>query len=757
MIEHQNDGNPVMLPPGVKEFLSRERLTHEEFAASRRRIYVQLTDAMDELDRFAETSDFPRVLIVTGASGSGKSALLANWTSRYRRANRDAFVIEQYVGASPATVNHIGVIRRVMAEIKARYNLTQQLPVTPEAVEEELPLWLARVQGEQLVVVIDAVDQLVDGRSLNWLPSYLHSGVTLVVSTALPALLHDGIGVRTIALSNLSKEQRSEIAQRYMQSSGSQLNLEHVKRITESTASANALFLRVSLDETRRIANLPTRAAFVDKYLEADSLDELLDLVLIRLEGEYGSASVGTMLSLLDKSRTGLLATDLSELLELPLTIVTELVAAVRPYTISAVGRQRFLHEHLRKRIAQRYESDSGTRTIRYRLAEHASRSRDPRFRADEEPWHWLALQEFGRLRQCLCNPEILHELFHDDFQDDLVRYWRALEGVHDVAQEYSTLLASGALGDRPDDLEQLGNLMTKLGRLDDASAFYDAAMEYRVSQNEPDPAVAKTLHRIGVLQYHLQNYALAEDMWRRALDRTQHGGWQQLELDCDLHCDFAALLYQLKRFEEAEKLCNVALQLAVKANDRFRKAECLNNLGAINAGMGHLNEASTLLTEALELNRSVFGEGHPQVARNRVNLGTIESLRENLKSAEVHFRSAASQFERMLGSSHPSTINAYAHLGNTCLRTGRLGEAVRLLENALTNATTVYGHDHPMAALLLANLAKAKAHQANFEEAVSLCETAVRIFVHSLGPDHQMSHDATDALAQYRRGHAAI
>jgi tetratricopeptide (TPR) repeat protein len=62
--------------------LDREALEHEAFAASRTRVYVRRQATLDRLDAHLQGDGPP--LVVLGASGSGKSALLANWASQIR-------------------------------------------------------------------------------------------------------------------------------------------------------------------------------------------------------------------------------------------------------------------------------------------------------------------------------------------------------------------------------------------------------------------------------------------------------------------------------------------------------------------------------------------------------------------------------------------------------------------------------------------------------------------------------------------------
>ena len=67
--------------------LDREAAEHEIFAQSRAQVYIGRQTYFDQLDAHARSEGQP--LVVLGESGSGKSALLANWAMRYRKEHPD--------------------------------------------------------------------------------------------------------------------------------------------------------------------------------------------------------------------------------------------------------------------------------------------------------------------------------------------------------------------------------------------------------------------------------------------------------------------------------------------------------------------------------------------------------------------------------------------------------------------------------------------------------------------------------------------
>ena len=98
--------------------LDREDMAHEAFAASRFGVYISRQDYFDRLDDHA-AGDYPP-LVVTGESGSGKSALLAHWTDRYSILHPKVVVIRHFIGATSDSADLTTMLRRFMGEFKRK-------------------------------------------------------------------------------------------------------------------------------------------------------------------------------------------------------------------------------------------------------------------------------------------------------------------------------------------------------------------------------------------------------------------------------------------------------------------------------------------------------------------------------------------------------------------------------------------------------------------------------------------------------------
>ncbi|HTX22096.1 MAG TPA: hypothetical protein VMD27_09615 [Candidatus Aquilonibacter sp.] len=95
----------------VPDPLTREARDHDAFAEIRRRTYIGRPDYFEALDRHGTGDGGPLMLL--GDSGSGKSALLANWLEHWRKAHPNDFIFQHYIGSTPDSAEHWRLMTRL--------------------------------------------------------------------------------------------------------------------------------------------------------------------------------------------------------------------------------------------------------------------------------------------------------------------------------------------------------------------------------------------------------------------------------------------------------------------------------------------------------------------------------------------------------------------------------------------------------------------------------------------------------------------
>jgi tetratricopeptide (TPR) repeat protein len=194
--EGYNDGKEL----GELVFHDLERAIHEDFpetnidhagfaarraqkiyARARTRIYLARPSDFQCLDDHAASGNMP--LVITGPSGIGKSALLANWALKCRQSEARPF-LEFYVGASPESSDW----RQLVAYSLGQLGLTGEMSASdPEILRISLARGLQRVAAaDGCILMLDALNQLEDREGalqLAWLPIVIPPKVCLILST----------------------------------------------------------------------------------------------------------------------------------------------------------------------------------------------------------------------------------------------------------------------------------------------------------------------------------------------------------------------------------------------------------------------------------------------------------------------------------------------------------------------------------------------------------------------------------------------
>lgn len=112
------------------------------------------------------------------------------------------------------------------------------------------------------------------------------------------------------------------------------------------------------------------------------------------------------------------------------------------------------------------------------------------------------------------------------------------------------------------------------------------------------------------------------------------------------------------------------------------------------------------LLTRALEIDRRVWGERHPETATTETNLSGLLLAADKTSEAVRMGRLALAAFESTLGGEHPRTAAAASNLADALRAQGDRTAAERLYRRALAIDEQAFGPKHPETLADVHNLA---------------------------------------------------
>ncbi len=409
--------------------LDREISAHDTFRAERSRSFVGRDAALERIMVHLGGVD-THPLAVYGASGSGKSALMAAAIAKAHDMWPNSKILFRFVGATPASSNTRSLLRglceqlletfnyegelharlgqgrrgdqdddRQRAKIRAKYDVAgdiAKLVDTFQALLEKVP------DGERLILFVDSVDGISGGdeaQALFWLPATLPEKTRIVVSTmpdaALTALTQKLPPANIYQLSSMPPEEGSRLLDLWLAEAGRTLQpFQRVEVLRSFAANGLPLFLRFAFEEACRwksTQHLPAGANNVTGFSPA--LEDMISDMLWRLEqpARHGQVLVSRALGYLGASRKGLTEDELLDLLSrdqdvladfkqrsprspniasLPVVIWSRLYFDLEPYLTEQSANDTslltFYHRQLREVITANYLS-GGSKVDRHR------------------------------------------------------------------------------------------------------------------------------------------------------------------------------------------------------------------------------------------------------------------------------------------------------------------------------------------------------------------------------------------------------
>lgn len=210
-------------------------------------LYNKLDDYCDNLPINRQESKPP--LLIKGETGTGKSALLSNWIHRRERNSTrskihsplgEEFMFWHAVGCSRQSMNANSLIRRLIVDLKNRFELARDIPKSQERLSWELPrfLELAAKKG-RVIIVIDGLNRLVNNDNgedgLTWLPLQFPPNVRFILSVTTPPSVSGENPKTTFASeqndkSALHKSKKSRILQELERRNVPCINLKPLER-----------------------------------------------------------------------------------------------------------------------------------------------------------------------------------------------------------------------------------------------------------------------------------------------------------------------------------------------------------------------------------------------------------------------------------------------------------------------------------------------------------------------------------------------
>ncbi len=367
--------------PRPPDPLAAEAQEMADYAAGRLRRFTGRADQLRALTRFVNDDlsiDDSRLCVVQAPAGQGKSALLAKLAADLAGTRHRA--LSHFVGATEQSANVRAMLARLIGELD-RAGIPGPEPAGPAADLETLSGSLAdRLRdyenGNRIVLLIDAVNQLAGGQDLAWLPYQLGGGVRIVLTCADAALADDTAAPlasalhgrrpepRLVKLPGLTEHDIRQIIVGYLEEYCKELEPMEISKICRMGQAQNPLYLLVLLNELRALGGNDmqriVRSRIGDLPRTRPDTVSLFEWRLESLERAFGADQVRDWSSYLCLGRVGMSSIELRELIatsegERDQAVAPLIERGIRQYLQRRGSQLDFFHSQLRQAVKKRY------------------------------------------------------------------------------------------------------------------------------------------------------------------------------------------------------------------------------------------------------------------------------------------------------------------------------------------------------------------------------------------------------------------
>ncbi|MCX6335242.1 MAG: DUF4062 domain-containing protein [Bacteroidia bacterium] len=438
--------NRVFPQDEMPDNFERENNSQLAYIKSRGSIYIGGKKYFDKIGIFLKSGS--RLLIIDGISGSGKTALLANWCLNYNKEYKNIVIFSHYIGATENSTNWTQMISRFIISIGKYLNLRVTIPENSESLRSEFKRMLSNLNSmagiKKFVFVIDALNQLENkegARELLWLPEMVNENIYFVLSslpgTSMEVLRKKEHSVLTI--NPLLRNEQRGLIQRYLSQYAKTLDNKLINKILAHKHAGTPIYLLTLLNEIRIFGKFDELEAKLNRYLTSESPLDLFIYVIERLENDFNTEIpdlVEKILCYIYIARKGTEEVELLDLVSqrngerLPIYYWSPLYLSMESSLISHSGLINFSHEYLKRAVWDRYIRDEMHEVkihffvSKYYLKKLGAINQRV---ADELPWHLIRSKQYKKLYEVLLNTEFFNWLWKNN-KYDLKAYCTLLE-----------------------------------------------------------------------------------------------------------------------------------------------------------------------------------------------------------------------------------------------------------------------------------------------------------------------------------------
>lgn len=755
-------------------------------------------------------------LLVHGASGSGKSLLLAKWIELQQYRSSGSLVLYHFVDCSTSSsADPILMIRRLTSQLMQHMNNTNTLTCDNELLVDEFPKWLEKVSSRMpggIILVFDSMHRFQKPENhLKWLMDPLPVDLRIIVSVDMNRCPQAWKSWPSLVIEEMNSRSVKDLLCAELSTYGATLSTDQENVIlthcvTPSTRSPLYLVLLTSFI-SRSYSDRSTDSDLDQLMLTNDSVHlykTLIERIICECDSVETCSLVEGILMAVYASRNGVseyqlfrLFSDFTWNLWSPLCtiLLDRLILRFKS------GLLVFAHEQAREAFAEKFLSDEDNadklQQMRLFLLDHHSQFIHPSQVSDQiaDEYLWLNRQLENKvgLQEGLLNLSIFAKLFVRGRCSELISYWQFVgadkskmaQAYVSAAKELEDGRCNGTvtLTSVADIYEAIGRFIMNHCVLNEAVTPLQRSFELRETSLDPDhPMIARSLHHLAVLHERQGKLMTAEALYKQALEIYEEAlGKDHLLVGKEM--DMLALLYQKqgkhdlvsllhKRAVSIRKKSKVPQLTNTKSSETLKQkvqefgdltivlpsidmARTLNEVGVVHYLQSNFEDAEAMLLRSLEIRESLLKDNHPDIAQSLNNLAALYNDRKLYDKAAPLYERALEMRQKVFPTDHPGVTSIIKNLGILYKKIGHLDKAQLFYMKMVESKEKCFGSCHPTVATALVNLAVLYSQQGNHAAAEPLYERALKVYEDSLDPCHPRVSETliNMALLKYEQG----
>lgn len=716
----------TLFPEGNLSELEKERIGQRSFLNQLCQNYIKDEKNFETLDAWLADDEI-RQFVITGASGLGKSALVANWLKEKLGDSGCKYnIIYHFTGNGGSESNSEHITRSLINEINDLYGWESSVD---DDKLENLFLKVSSVGVKPLLIVIDAINQIIDvdnSKLLNWLPVPTR-GIKILFSTLEDDRTMEVFKNRhysIFTLHALDIERRSQLVKSYLKLYAKSLTAEQVERIVISSQCENTLVLKTLLDELINFGIYEKLDERIDYYLAAETIIDFYQILLTSYEEEYGRDFIETILSVIAVSKHGLTEQELLAIVEGTPLAWSQFYCSFAGQLISKKGVISFSHLYVREAVIHRYlNGDDKSEKYREKIIAFFKGGDSPR-EWEELLYQYYSIGDANSLSTILQEVRIFSSMVKDHVLE-MALYVRLM--IHNGFDpfKYKDLLL------KEDDANRVYSLFLSffvqyfslyefgLALCED----YQQALENEGCKLTCDESLEKLYIWKGIINRSLANYPEAIEAFLKAYQicEKQYG-------ICHLHTSHAlkhiGTIYNAQRdYDKSEEYYLKALGIQRNLSAKKEQIDTIHSLADNCLDKRDFDNAEKYLMEALSASRNLLGDENEMVSSIYNSIGALYDFTEKYEEAINYAIKCIDLDTKLYGKYNVNTAYVYHNIAGTYCKIGKLEEAQTAYEESLEIKTKLFGKDHYETCITLAGLGNVYKYKKEYDKAIE-CHT---------------------------------